>query len=53
MLRGAFNDDGITEYIRDMTSGRGRITKYRGDALPPVNTVEAWDGQDGEVSEYC
>lgn len=50
VLRGAFNNDGITEYIRDMAGGRGRTTKYRGDSLPPVVTVEAWDGQDGEVS---
>lgn len=51
VLRGAFNDVGITEYVREMTGGRGRITKLRGDALPAINTVEAWDGQDGEVSD--
>jgi protein disulfide-isomerase A6 len=51
VLRGAFNNDGISEYIRDMAGGRGRITKYRGDSLPNVSTVEAWDGKDGEVSE--
>ena len=50
VLRGAFNKDGIAEYIRDMAGGRGRITKYRGESLPPVATVEAWDGKDGEVS---
>lgn len=50
VLRGAFNNDGIIEYIREMTGGRGRTTKFRGDTLPSINTVEAWDGQDGEVS---
>lgn len=50
MLRGAFNKDGITEYIRDMAGGRGRTTKFRGESLPPVGTIEAWDGKDGEVS---
>ena len=49
VLRGAFSADGIMEYIRDMTGGRGRTTKLRGDTLPAINTVEAWDGQDGQV----
>ncbi len=49
VLRGPFNNDGIAEYIRDMAGGRGRITKYRSDTLPAINTVVAWDGKDGEV----
>lgn len=51
MLRGAFSNDGIVEYIREMTGGRGRTTKLRGDALPAINTVEPWDGQDGQVNK--
>lgn len=50
VLRGAFSNDGIAEYIREMMGGRGRTTKLRGDTLPAINTVEAWDGQDGQVS---
>ena len=50
VLRGAFNDKGITEYIREMAGGRGRTTKYRGESLPNISTVEAWDGKDGKVS---
>lgn len=49
VLRGAFSNDGIVEYIREMVGGRGRITKLRGDTLPSVATVEAWDGKDGQV----
>lgn len=51
VLRGPFSDDGIAEYIREMAGGRGRITKFRGESLPPANSVEAWDGRDGEVSD--
>ena len=51
VLRGPFNEDGIVEYVRDMTGGRGRTTKFRGESLPAINTVEAWDGQDGEVGD--
>ena len=52
VLRGAFNNDGITEYVREMTGGRGRITKFREDSLPAVNTLEPWDGRDGEVRDH-
>ena len=51
VLRGAFSNDGITEYIRDVAGGRGRTTKMRGETLPPVKSTEPWDGKDGEVRE--
>lgn len=38
------------EYLKEMAGGRGRITQLKdGENLPAINTVEAWDGQDGEV----
>ncbi len=49
VLRGAFSDGGIIEYIRDTAGGRGRISQLRKDTLTSIVPVEAWNGKDGEV----
>ena len=50
VLRGAFSEDGIMEYMRELTGGRGRTTPFRDNTLPTVPDIEPWDGKDGEVS---
>jgi len=48
LLRGAFSHDGIAAYIRELIGQRGITIPLRGD-LPKVETIEPWDGKDGEV----
>ena len=48
VLRGAFSEDGIVEYVRELIGGRGRTTPLKGD-LPLVADSESWDGKDGQV----
>jgi len=47
LLRGSFSYDGINEYLRDLSYGRGSTFPVQGDAVPSVRTIEAWDGKDG------
>jgi len=51
LLRGAFSKDGINEFLRDISYGRGRTAPVRGGKLPPVASVDAWDGKDGELPQ--
>lgn len=50
-LRGSFSADGIYEFLRDISFGRGQTAPVRGAAIPKVNTVEPWDGKDGQLPE--
>lgn len=50
ILRGAFSDDGLTEYIRNLIGQRGVNVAF--DELPTIPDVEPWDGKDGEVTAY-
>lgn len=34
---------------RDLSFGRGTTAALKGASLPEVNSVEAWDGKDGEL----
>ncbi|KAF5293320.1 hypothetical protein FQR65_LT10985 [Abscondita terminalis] len=49
LLRGAFSKDGINEFLRDLSYGRGNTAPVKGGELPKIVTVEAWDGKDGEL----
>jgi len=48
-LTGSFGYDGINEFLRDLSYGKGRTTPVRGAKMPAVNTIEAWDGKDGQL----
>jgi len=50
-LTGSFGYDGINEFLRDLSYGKGRTSPVRGAKMPEVKTVEAWDGKDGEMPE--
>lgn len=47
ILRGAFSKDGIYEFLRDLSFGRGNTAPVKGAALPKINTITPWDGKDG------
>jgi protein disulfide-isomerase A6 len=51
ILRGAFSRDGINEFLRDLSYGRGNTSPVRGQELPKIVTVEPWDGKDGELPQ--
>lgn len=49
ILRGAFNDHGINDFLWEVSLGRGSTAPVKGAAVPSVNTVEPWDGKDGQL----
>lgn len=49
ILRGSFSVDGINEFLRDLSFGRGSTAPVKGAALPKINPTEEWDGKDGEL----
>lgn len=51
LLKGSFSENGINEFLRDISFGRGRTAPVRGAKLPAVVKVEAWDGKDGVLPE--
>ncbi|XGW23835.1 hypothetical protein V3C99_005783 [Haemonchus contortus] len=48
-LRGSFDDDGIREFLRDLSYGKGQTVTMKGDALPTIDKVEPWDGKDAPL----
>ena len=53
LLRGPFSQTGIVEFIRELVAQKGLTIPFRKDTLPTIQTVEPWDGKDGEVQMYC
>ncbi|CAI5455386.1 unnamed protein product [Caenorhabditis angaria] len=49
VLKGSFGKDGIHEFLRDLSYGKGRTSSLRGDAFPKVETLTKWDGKDGAL----
>ncbi|RWS13471.1 Protein disulfide-isomerase A6-like protein [Dinothrombium tinctorium] len=47
-LRGSFSVDGINEFLRDLSYGKGSSVPVKGAKLPKIHKVEPWDGKDGE-----
>jgi len=50
-LTGGFSYDGINEFLRDISFGKGRTTPVRGAKMPAIKKREAWDGKDGQLPE--
>lgn len=49
LLKGSFSEQGINEFLRELSFGRGSTLPVGGGALPKINKVEPWDGKDGEL----
>lgn len=47
ILKGSFGVDGISEFLRDLSYGKGQTLSMNEKKGPEVLTVEAWDGKDG------
>ncbi|XP_055642690.1 protein disulfide-isomerase A6 homolog [Toxorhynchites rutilus septentrionalis] len=51
LLRGSFSGDGINEFLRDLSYGRGHTAPVKGAELPKIHNIEPWDGKDGQLPE--
>ncbi|NP_001007974.1 protein disulfide-isomerase A6 precursor [Xenopus tropicalis] len=49
LLKGSFSEQGINEFLRELSFGRGSTSPVGGGAIPKINTVVPWDGKDGEL----
>ncbi|PIO74059.1 thioredoxin [Teladorsagia circumcincta] len=47
MLKGSFDKDGIREFLRDLSYGKGQTAPIKGATFPKVIKIEPWDGKDG------
>ncbi|KHN88358.1 putative protein disulfide-isomerase A6 [Toxocara canis] len=47
MLKGSFGKDGINEFLRDLSYGKGQTAPVKGAEIPKIRDVEPWDGKDG------
>lgn len=48
LLRGSFSKEGINEFLRDLSYGKGNTAPVKGAELPNINELPGWDGKDGE-----
>ncbi|KAH0621975.1 hypothetical protein JD844_023799 [Phrynosoma platyrhinos] len=49
LLKGSFSEQGINEFLRELSFGRGSTAPVGGGGFAKINTVEPWDGKDGEL----
>jgi len=50
-MKGAFSESGINDFLRDLSFGKGSTAPIKNAKLPEVNTVDKWDGLDGQLPE--
>jgi len=50
-LRGSFGFEGINEFLRAISYGRGRTSPVAGGKLPTIEKRTAWDGKDASPPE--
>lgn len=48
-LTGSFSKTGISEFLRDLSYGKGKTSSLKGTEFPKVQEVDPWDGKDGEM----
>ncbi|OBS81445.1 hypothetical protein A6R68_20331 [Neotoma lepida] len=49
LLKGSFSEQGINEFLRELSFGRGSTAPVGGGSFPTITTREPWDGRDGEL----
>lgn len=50
-LTGSFGKDGVNEFLRDLSYGKGRTNAVKGAKLPELSKIDPWDGKDGELPQ--
>lgn len=48
LLKGAFSETGINEFLRNLNYGRGSSAPLKAEELPKIYETEPWDGKDAE-----
>lgn len=48
-LHGSFAKDGINEFLRDISYGRGQTAPVKGAEIPKIFENKPWDGKDGQL----
>ncbi|XP_046574574.1 protein disulfide-isomerase A6 homolog [Haliotis rubra] len=48
-LKGPFSEQGINEFLRELSFGRGSTAPIKNAKLPAIVDSEPWDGKDGEL----
>ncbi|ODN03361.1 Protein disulfide-isomerase A6 [Orchesella cincta] len=51
LFRGSFSEEGIREFLRDLSYGKGSTAPIRGATLPKIDSVDPWDGKDGQLPQ--
>lgn len=51
VLKGSFSKEGINEFLRDISFGRGATSPVRGATKPKIYKAAHWDGKDGQMPE--
>ncbi|KOX78130.1 Protein disulfide-isomerase A6 [Melipona quadrifasciata] len=51
LLKGSFSYDGINEFLRDLSYGRGGTAPLKGAQLPVILATKPWDGKDAELPQ--
>lgn len=51
LMKGSFSDDGINEFLRDISYGRGDSSSLKGAKMPEIIDTMLWDGKDGVLPE--
>ncbi|ETN79262.1 protein disulfide-isomerase domain protein [Necator americanus] len=49
MLKGSFGKDGINEFLRDLSYGKGQTAPVKGATFPKIIKKDPWDGKDGQL----
>ncbi|XP_059810624.1 protein disulfide-isomerase A6 [Hypanus sabinus] len=49
LLKGSFSEQGINEFLRELSVGRGSTSLVKGAAFPKIYNVDPWDGKDGQL----
>ncbi|XP_021058392.1 protein disulfide-isomerase A6 [Mus pahari] len=49
LLKGSFSEQGINEFLRELSFGRGSTAPVGGGSFPTITPREPWDGKDGEL----
>jgi len=50
-LKGSFGYDGINEFLRDLSYGRGSSVPVKGAKIPKIQNIDKWDGKDGKLPD--
>ncbi|PAA74739.1 hypothetical protein BOX15_Mlig030607g2, partial [Macrostomum lignano] len=51
LLKGPFTFDGINEFVRSLSLGRGSTEPVRGASIPEAKKRDPWDGKDAKITQ--